>query len=785
MTGAAASELDPVCGMSVRPGSPHASLYQGKRYVFCCAGCKSKFDADPAPYLIASRKPSMHGTPHAAPIAIPIVRPAAAAAPEHDSATAHEEMQFTCPMHPEIVQRGPGTCPKCGMALEPVAPSAEGVAWDGEYVDFRRRFIVSLPLSAATITLSMSGTAIALGGARAWAELALSAPVIFWAGAPFFVRAWQSLANRSPNMWTLIGLGTGTAWVYSAVATLWPGMIPDAFRDGGRISVYFEAAAAIVSLTLLGQMLESRARSRTAQAISALMGLAPKQARRIAADGTESDVPLAQVQIGDILRVRPGEKIPVDGVVVEGSSAVDESMLTGEALPVEKGSGDRLIGATVNGAGSLVVRTGAMGGQTVLAQIVHMVLQAQRSRAPMQRLADAVAGYFVVTVVTVAAASFLLWGIFGGAQGWSFGLVCAVSVLIIACPCALGLATPMSIMVASGRAAGQGVLFRDAAAIERLRAVDTLVIDKTGTITTGRPELDRIWAAPGVDESDVLRVAAGAEQASEHPLAAAVLRRALELGLALEKPRDFQARGGLGVQATLGGVPIAIGSESLMKELGVAIEVGAAGTEAPRPGTGSLMYVAREGRLLGRLSFSDPVKEGSVQAVAALRADGIRVVMASGDHIGAVRAAAEQAGIGEFLGAMSPADKLALVTRLQQEGRVVAMAGDGINDAPALARADVGIAMGTGTDVAMHSAHVTLVKGDLRAIARARAISAATVRNMRQNLAFAFVYNAFGVPVAAGVLYPFFGILLSPMIAAAAMSLSSVSVVSNALRLRG
>jgi P-type Cu+ transporter len=785
MTGAAASGLDPVCGMTVRPDSPHASVYQGKHYGFCCAGCKSKFDADPASYLVAGRKPSMHGASHGTRIVIHPARPPAGSAQGQGAPTSLGNAEFTCPMHPEIVQRGPGTCPKCGMALEPVAPSAEGVAWDGEYVDFRRRFIVSLPLSAATIAISMSGLATASGAAPAWTELALSAPVIFWAGAPFFVRAWQSLANRSPNMWTLIGLGTGTAWAYSAVATLWPGMIPDAFREHGRISVYFEAAAAIVSLTLLGQMLESRARSRTAQAIAALMGLAPKQARRISADGTEGDVPLAQVQVGDLLRVRPGEKVPVDGVVVEGSSAVDESMLTGEGLPVEKRAGDRLIGATVNGAGMLVVRTGAMGNQTVLAQIVQMVLQAQRSRAPMQRLADSVAGYFVATVVAVAAASFLLWGIFGGAQGWSFGLVCAVSVLIIACPCALGLATPMSIMVASGRAAGQGVLFRDAAAIERLRAVDTLVIDKTGTVTTGRPELDRIWAAPGVEESEVLRLAAGAEQASEHPLAAAVLRRAHELGLALEKPEDFQARGGLGVLATLGGVPVAIGNQALMKDLGVATE--GAGTEmvASQAGTGSLMYVAREGRLLGRLTFSDPVKEGSVQAVAALRAEGVRVVMASGDHPGAVRAAAEQAGIGEFFGAMSPADKLALVARLQQEGRVVAMAGDGINDAPALARADVGIAMGTGTDVAMHSAHITLVKGDLRAIARARAISAATVRNMRQNLAFAFVYNAFGVPVAAGVLYPFFGVLLSPMIAAAAMSLSSVSVVSNALRLKG
>ncbi len=753
---------DPVCGMAVRPDSPHASDFDGMHYRFCSAKCKVRFDNDPGHYISP-----------------------APAEPETAAGAA-----YVCPMHPEIRQIGPGTCPKCGMALEPVVPEleqAEGDEGDGEYRDFRRRFWGSLPFTVVVVLLAMAGHLVAglAPAARTWAELLLSVPVVLWAGRPFFVRAWQSIVRRSPNMWTLIGIGTGAAFVYSVVAALAPGLFPASFEAHGRIGVYFEAAAVIISLTLLGQMLELRARSKTSAAIKSLLGLAPKTARRIQPDGREEDVPLTHVHVGDILRVRPGEKVPVDGEVTEGASAVDESMLTGEPLPVTKRPGDKVIGATLNNAGSLVIRSEKVGAQTVLAQIVQMVAQAQRSKAPMQRLADVVAGYFVVAVVAVALVSFFAWGIFGGERGWLFGLINAVSVLIIACPCALGLATPMSIMVATGKAATQGILFRDAAAIERFRDIDTLIVDKTGTLTEGRPAFECAIAAPGISEEEVLRLAASLDQGSEHPLADAIVRAARDMGLALDKAESFESCSGIGVRGSVGGRRLALGNAVLMAQEGVDVSSLAAQAEDLRHDGASVMHLAAAGRLLGLLAVADPIKASTPEALAVLRQAGLRVVMATGDGATTARAVGQRLDIDEVHGEVKPADKLALVERLQKEGHVVAMAGDGINDAPALARADVGIAMGTGTDVAMNSAQVTLVKGDLRGIARARLLSQATVGNMRQNLTFAFLYNALGVPVAAGVLYPSFGLVLSPIIAAAAMSLSSASVVGNALRLRG
>jgi len=613
----------------------------------------------------------------------------------------------------------------------------------------------------------------------------LSLPIVLWAGAPFFVRGWRSIIQRSPNMWTLIGIGTGAAFVYSVVAALAPELFPASFMAHGRIGVYFEAAAVIISLTLLGQMLELRARSQTSAAIKSLLGLAPKTARRIAPDSTEEDVPLNQVHVGDLLRVRPGEKVPVDGVVVEGVSSIDESMLTGEPLPVTKRVGDKTIGATMNTSGSLVIRSEKVGSQTVLAQIVQMVAQAQRSKAPMQRMADVVAAYFVVVVIGIALTSFFAWGFFGGERGWLLGLINGVSVLIIACPCALGLATPMSIMVATGRGATQGILFRDAAAIERMCKVDTLIVDKTGTLTEGRPTFEQAIAVSGTTMDEVLRLAASLDQGSEHPLADAIVRAAREQGLVLDKVEDFESASGIGVHGKLGGRRLALGNGALMAQEGVDTAALADDAEKLRKAGASVMHLAADGQLLGLLAVSDPVKASTPEALASLRAVGLRVIMATGDGLTTAKAVGERLGIEEVHGEVKPADKLALVERLQGEGRVVAMAGDGINDAPALARADVGVAMGTGTDVAMNSAQVTLVKGDLRGIARARLLSAATVGNMRQNLVFAFLYNALGIPIAAGVLYPAFGLVLSPVIAAAAMSLSSVSVVGNALRLRG
>ncbi|MFN4361247.1 MAG: copper-transporting P-type ATPase [Hylemonella sp.] len=710
---------------------------------------------------------------------VPDAGPAGAALAAQPAGTV-----YTCPMHPEIRQDRPGTCPKCGMTLEPVMPSLEEED-DPELRDFQRRFWWTLPLTVVVTVLAMAGHQLFELEARTqtWIELVLSIPIVLWAGWPFFSRGWLSVVNRSPNMWTLIGLGTGAAFVYSVVATLAPQVFPASFISMGRVGVYFEAAAVIISLTLLGQVLELKARSQTSAAIKSLLGLAPKTARRIRPDGGEEDVALTHVHVGDLLRVRPGEKVPVDGVVTEGSSAVDESMLTGEPMPVAKRVGDKVIGATLNTSGALVMRSERVGAATMLSQIVQMVAQAQRSRAPMQRMADVVAGYFVLVVVGIALLTLFGWGLFGPEPRWVFGFINAVAVLIIACPCALGLATPMSIMVATGRGATQGVLFRDAAAIENMRKIDTLIIDKTGTLTEGRPAFERAVAVPGGDDTEVLRLAASLDQGSEHPLAETIVRAARERGLVLETPQDFESGSGIGVRGRVGGRALALGNTALMEQTGVSVADLVPQAEALRAVGASVMYLAAEGRLLGLLAVSDPVKASTPEALATLKAAGLRIVMATGDGLTTARAVAARLGIDEVHGEVKPADKLQLVERLQQEGRVVAMAGDGINDAPALAKADVGVAMGTGTDVAMNSAQVTLVKGDLRGIAIARALSEATVGNMKQNLLFAFLYNALGVPIAAGVLYPLTGWLLSPLIAALAMSLSSVSVIGNALRM--
>ena len=710
---------------------------------------------------------------------------ATTAAPGAATPGADDAAIYTCPMHPQVRQPRPGNCPICGMALEPELPTA-GDEPNAEYLDFRRRFWWTLPLTISVAALSMLGHRAQLlhPAIQNWVELVLATPVVAWAGWPFFVRWGQSLANRSPNMWTLIGTGVGIAYVYSVVAVLAPDAFPASFRAAGRVAVYFEAAVVIVSLTLLGQLLELKARSQTSAAIKALLGLAPRTARRLRDDGTEEDIALTHVHVGDRLRVRPGEKVPVDGVVLEGRSSVDESMLTGEPLPVEKSAGARVIGATINASGSLVMRAEKVGADTVLAQIVQLVAAAQRSRAPLQRMADVVSYWFVLAVAAIALLTFLAWGWFGPDPSWVYGTINAIAVLIIACPCALGLATPMSIMVATGRGATSGVLFKDAEAIEHLRSIDTLIVDKTGTLTQGKPAFRTVVPAPGFAADEVLRVAASLDLASEHPLAEAIVAEARRRQLPLGEPDEFESSTGIGVRGVVSGARAAVGNTVLMQQIGVDPAALVAAAEEQRASGASVVFVAVDGRLAGLIAVADPVKPSTPEALAALRRAGIRVVMATGDGLTTARAVARELGIDEVHGEVRPQDKAALVQRLKREGHRVAMAGDGINDAPALAAADVGIAMGTGTDVAMASSHVTLVKGDLRGIARARELSTATVANMKQNLLFAFVYNAIGVPIAAGVLYPAFGLLLSPLIAAAAMSLSSVSVVANALRLR-
>jgi P-type Cu+ transporter len=800
---------DPVCGMTVDPERAAGTYdYNGKTYYFCSQGCVDRFAATPEQYTGA---------------------PSTAETPRHPTAPAASgPMEYTCPMHPEVRQLGPGACPKCGMALEPVTFSMPtttveytcpmhpqivrsepgfcpicGMTLEPRTVtaaeednpelrDMTRRFWVSLALSAPLLFIAMAEMVVGppvshllSGRPLTWAELALATPVVLWGGWPFFERGWSSLVNRSLNMFTLIAIGVGTAYGYSVVATLFPEIFPHNFRGhGGESAVYFEAAAAIATLVLLGQVLELRARSQTSSAIRALLGLAPKVARRLRDDGGEEDVPLEHVQPGDRLRIRPGEKVPVDGVVLEGTSAVDESMISGEPLPVEKAEDSRVTGGTVNATGSLIMRAERVGSETLLAQIVRMVSEAQRTRAPIQRLADTVSAYFVPAVVLIAVLTSVVWGLIGPEPRLAYALVNAVAVLIIACPCALGLATPMSIMVATGRGATAGVLIKNAEALEVLERVDTLVVDKTGTLTEGKPRVASVVALPEQDEGALLHLAASLEQGSEHPLAAAVIAGAHERGIAVAAVRDFRSLTGKGVVGTVDGQTVALGNRSLIDELHLDISELAEKAERLRREGQTVMFVGLNGTAVGLLGVADPIKASTPEAIRMLHEDGIRIVMLTGDSRTTAEAVARQLGIDEVEAEVLPERKVEVVKRLQAEGRTVAMAGDGVNDAPALAQAHVGIAMGTGTDVAIESAGITLVRGDLCGIVRARRLSRATMRNIRQNLFFAFIYNALGVPIAAGVLYPVFGLLLSPIIASAAMTFSSVSVIANAVRLR-
>jgi Cu+-exporting ATPase len=760
--GAGATARDPVCGMTVDPrATAHRHAVTGRTYYFCSDGCRQKFATAPEKYLDA--------------------RPAPAPAPA--------DAIYTCPMHPDVRQAGPGACPICGMALEPLVATAEAGP-NPELADMTRRFWIAVVLTAPVFALEMGGHVLDLHRlvgqtASSWIQFALATPVVLWAGAPFFVRGWRSVATRNLNMFTLIALGTGVAWGYSGIATLAPQLFPPAFRGhDGAVAVYFEAAAVITVLVLLGQVLELRAREQTSGAIRALLGLAPKTARRLKPDGSDEEVALDAVAAGDRLRVRPGEKVPVDGVVLEGRSLLDESLVTGESMPVAKAAGAKVIAGTLNQTGGFVMRAEKVGRDTMLAGIVQMVAAAQRSRAPIQRLADRVAGWFVPAVIAVALAAFAAWATFGPQPRLAFGLVAAVAVLIIACPCALGLATPMSIMVGIGRGALAGVLIRNAEALERMERVDTLVVDKTGTLTEGRPKVTAIVAAAGLDENEVLRLAASVERSSEHPLGRAIVEAAAARNLALADTKDFDSPTGRGAVGTVEGRKIVLGNAGFLAELNIATAAFEPEAERLRRDGATAIYLACDGAAAGIIAIADPVKATTPAALAALTAAGVRVVMLTGDNRTTAQAVARRLGIADVQAEVLPEQKRAVVDKLRGEGRVVAMAGDGVNDAPALAAADVGIAMGTGTDVAIESAGVTLLKGDLAGIAAARRLSAATMRNIRQNLFFAFVYNAAGVPIAAGVLYPAFGILLSPVVAAAAMALSSVSVVANALRLR-
>ncbi|MBS1798794.1 MAG: heavy metal translocating P-type ATPase [Acidobacteria bacterium] len=785
---------DPVCGMQVAVASAKWVFEHGdKQWYFCSEGCRRKFENEPARYDGSRPNPTSGGL-----VAIGGAQSVEGGccgsrgggrAARADMSSPAGAGKYTCPMHPEIVKDGPGSCPKCGMALEPLEITGEEGS-NPELEEFTRRLWVAagltVPLIAVMVMEMLPGAPFAgwihsrwLG----WVEMLLATPVVLWCGWPFFERGRVSVVNRSLNMFTLIALGTGAAYLYSAVAVIVPGVFPDSFRENGALGLYFEAAAVITALVLLGQVLELKARDKTGGAIRALLGLAPKTARRIESDGTERDVPLSEIAVGDRLRVRPGEKVPVDGVVLEGRSSVDESMVTGEPVPVEKSEGERAVGGTINGNGTLAIRAERVGADTLLAQIVKMVSEAQRSRAPIQRLADKVAGYFVPAVLAVAVVAAVVWAVWGPEPRLAHALVIAVAVLMIACPCALGLATPMSIMVATGRGAHEGVLVRSAEALETLEKVDTLILDKTGTLTEGKPQVAEMIAAEGFSEDELLKTIASLEKVSEHPLAAAIVHRAVEGGVALEEVNGFTSVTGRGVAGVVGGRRVAVGNGTLLRDEGVVAGAATEQAEALRREGKTVMLAAIDGRYAGAIAVSDPIKASSKQVVDELKRGGMKIVMVTGDNRTTAAAVAEKLGI-EFEAEVSPAGKVEVVRRLQKAGRSVAMVGDGINDAPALAAAQVGIAMGTGTDVAMAAGGITLVSGDLRGLIRARSLSERTMKNIRQNLFFAFVYNAAGVPLAAGVLYPLFGWLLSPMVAAAAMSFSSVSVIANALRLR-